>query len=563
MRTAIEQSPVSTVIFDPDGRCLLVNAAWNTLWDLERGETLEGTNIFENEQVNALGLAPYLKECMGDGKITTPLLFNEPLPIRAGGEPRWLRAIIYLVRDQDGHLLEVGLMLEDFTERKGLEEQLAYQAFHDPLTGLPNRALFLDRLEHAMSLSRQNAERNGGVTGEAARVALLFMDLDDFKRVNDSLGHAVGDELLVQVAGRVETSLRPGDTFAILLDEVEDAGAAAGLSERLVEILYAPFMVDGHEVFVTTSIGVVFSELGEGWGEELLRRADIAMYQGKRGGGDRCVIFSREMGSSDLGHLQLEGDFRRAIERGEFKVYYQPRVLIETEEIDGFEALVRWEHPEHGLLDPAEFISLAEESGLIIPLGRWILWEACHQVSLLRRQIPPEQPLNMCVNLSARQFRRPGLVEEITAILSETGLDPGDLTLEITESVVIQKEATAEVTLAALKNLGITIAMDDFGNGYSSLAYLRRFPVDVLKIDRSMMEGMNENAEDLAIVRAITSLAHDLGLTVVAEGVETIGQLEELRSLGCDFGQGHYWRRPCPIEEALKLLADGTRPWNR
>jgi diguanylate cyclase (GGDEF)-like protein/PAS domain S-box-containing protein len=568
LRTAIEQSPLGTIIFDPDGRCMLVNAAWKSLWGLGESDDLEGSNIFESPEVRAMGLVPFLRKSMDDGEVITPLLCYEPVPSGSDREARWLRALIYPVRDEAGGLLEVGLILEDFTERKALEDQLAHEAFHDSLTGLPNRALLMERLGHALSRLRQNAERDGGVTDGVARVALLFMDLDDFKRINDSLGHHAGDELLVMVAERIAPRLRPGDTFArfggdefaILLDEAIEASSAAGLAERVVRELRTPFVVDGQEIFITTSIGVVLSDPSEEGGEDLLRRADVAMYQAKIRGKDRYELFAQKMRGSDLRRLKLNGDLRRAIDAGEFKVYYQPKVLLGTGEVASFEALVRWEHPEHGLLPPMEFISLAEETGLIMPLGHWVLVEACRQARIFQEfqeRSSREAPLKMFVNLSARQFRHPTLVEEVASVLSETGLDPSDLALEITESVMMAEETTAQSILRELKKLGVTLAMDDFGTGYSSLSYLKKFPVDVLKMDRSMVEGVDDNRADSAIISAVISLAHALELTVVAEGVETAEELEILRSLGCDFGQGYYWRRPCPAKEVMELLATG------
>jgi diguanylate cyclase (GGDEF)-like protein/PAS domain S-box-containing protein len=564
-RTAIEQSPIGTIIFDPDGRCLLVNAAWNALWGLGEDTVLEGSNVFESPEVRAMGLVPYLRETMGDGRVATPLLRYEPVSSASEVEARWFRAFIYPVRDEAGGLLEVGLMVEDFTERKALEDELAHQAFHDSLTGLPNRALLMDRLGHALSRLRQNAERDGGVTGEVARVALLFMDLDEFKRVNDSLGHHAGDRLLVGVAERVAAHLRPGDTFArfggdefaVLLDEVEDASGATGLAQRLVRELRAPFVVEGQEIFTTASIGVVLSDPSEEGGEDLLRRADVAMYRAKISGKDRYELFSQRMRGSDLRRLKLDGDLRRAIEAREFRVHYQPKVLLRTGELIGFEALLRWEHPEHGLLAPAEFISLAEQTGLIMPLGHWVLTEACRQARIFRERSRREAPLKMFVNLSTRQFRHPTLVEEVTSVLSETSLEPHELALEITESVMMEDETTAQTILGELKTLGVTLAMDDFGTGYSSLSFLKKFRVDILKLDRSMIQGVEKNHADSAIVSAVTSLAHALDLMVVAEGVETDEELERLRSLGCDIGQGYYWRRPCPAEEAMELLATG------
>src|SRR5215211_7454068 len=522
LRTAIEQSPLATAILDPDGQYLLVNAAWNALWPRGEYGFPESSSVFENERLRAMGLAPYLEECRQNGEVTTPILFCEATPET---RPRWLRAFIYPVRDETGTLLQVGLVFEDFTERKALEDELVHQAFHDSLTGLPNRALFLDRLGQGLSRAKRQAER-----GEACGLALLYMDLDDFKRFNDSLGHAAGDQLLVGVAERVASRLRLGDTFArfggdefaMLLEGLEDGVQAPG-------------------------------ETGEVFAEELMRRADIAMYRSKREGKNRHEIFSLGMNHS-LERLGLEEDLRRAIEREELRVYYQPQILMSTGETVGFEALVRWEHPERGLLAPSEFISLAEETGMIIPLGRWVLAEACRQVRILREQIPPDASLSMSVNLSARQFRHPELLEEVAAILSETGTEPRDVALEITESVMMEKGPDARGILQALKGLGLTLAMDDFGTGYSSITNLKSLPVDILKLDRSMVGGMDRDPQNRALFSATIGLAHALGLDVVVEGVETAGELDELRSMGCDIAQGYYWYRPCTSEKATELL---------
>ena len=565
LRTAIEQSPLATAILDPDGRYLLVNAAWNALWPPgEDGSPEEASNAFESERLRALGLAPYLEECRYEGKLTTPLLLRETQADESG--PRWLRAFVYPVRDEDGALLEMGLVLEDFTKRKALEDQLAHQAFHDPLTGLPNRSLFLNRLVHALARAKRGAQR-----GEAGGVAVLYMDLDNFKRFNDSLGHQAGDRLLVGVAKRVCAHLRLGDTFArfggdefaMLLEALEDVGQASEVAQRIKRALVDPFEVDGHQVVLTTSIGIVTasagSESGEEQAEELMRRADIAMYRSKREGKDRHEVFSSGMNHS-LEQLGIEENLRSAIRLEELRVYYQPQVSLRTGETVGFEALARWEHAERGLLAPSEFIPLAEETGLIVPLGRWVLAEACRQWRVFRQRIPPHPSPLMCVNLSARQFRHPELVEEVSAILSETGMDPGDLALEITESVIMEKRSTAEQILRALKNLGVRLAMDDFGTGYSSITNLKSFPVDTIKIDRSMVEGMDEDPEARVVVSASIDLAHALGLGVVAEGVETTRELHELRSMGCDIAQGYYWYGPSSSEQITEALAAGLNP---
>jgi diguanylate cyclase (GGDEF)-like protein len=558
LRTAIEQSPMATAILGPDGRYLLVNAAWKALWSLAVGEPPEGSNVFEDERLRAIGLIPYLKECRADGAVSTSPLLLETRGADTG--PRWLKAFVYPVRDEAGSLLQMGLVLEDFTERKALEDQLAYQAFHDPLTGLPNRALFSDRLVHALARAKRQAER-----GASGGVAVLYLDLDEFKRFNDSLGHHAGDRLLVGVAERVAARMRTGDTFAriagdefaVLLEDLEDVGQAAEVAERLKRDLTLPFKVDGHEAVVTASIGIATAgpgESGEEYAEELMRRADVAMYQGKREGKDRHKVFHSRMNHS-FERLELEENLRRAIAREELKVYYQPQVKIGTGEVIGFEALVRWEYAQRGLLLPSEFIPVAEQTGMIVPLGRWVLAEACRQARAFREQIPPEAPLRMCVNLSALQLRHPELLGEVSGVLSETGMEPRELALEITESVMSEQERPNAVDmLRGLKNMGVSLAIDDFGTGHSSITNLKSFPVDMLKMDRAMVEGVDEDPENRAIVSATRGLAQAFGLELGAEGVETAEEMEALRLLGCDFVQGYYWQEPGPAEEVEKLL---------
>jgi len=558
LRTAIEQSPLATAILGPDGRYLLVNAAWNALWSLGVGKLPEGSNVFEDERLRAVGLIPYLEECRADGAVSTSPLLLETREAETG--PRWLKAFVYPVRGEDGSLLEMGLVLEDFTERKALEDQLTHRAFHDPLTGLPNRALFSDRLVHALARAKRQAER-----GEPSGVAVLYLDLDEFKRFNDSLGHHAGDRILVGVGERVATHLRTGDTFAriagdefaVLLEDLDDAGQATEVAQRIKRDLTLPFVVDGHEAVVTTSIGIAAAapgESGEEYAEELMRRADIAMYQGKREGKDRHKVFSSRMDHS-FERLEMEENLRRAIEREELKVYYQPQVRIRTGEVIGFEALVRWEYAKRGLLLPSKFIPVAEQTGMIVPLGKWVLAEACRQARAFREQIPPGAPLRMCVNLSTLQLRRPQLVDEVSEVLSESGTNPPELALEITESVMIEQDRSNAVeVLRGLKNLGVSLAIDDFGTGHSSIINLKSLPVDILKMDRSMIEGVDKDHENRAIVSATRGLAQAFGLEVGAEGVEAAEEMEALRLLGCDFVQGYYWQEPGPAEEMERLL---------
>ena len=443
----------------------------------------------------------------------------------------------------------------DVTERKLLEERLVHQALHDPLTALPNRALLLDRLGHAL----ERADR------DEACVAVLFLDLDDFKVVNDSLGHEAGDKLLVEAAERLAGCLRPGNTlarlggdeFVVLLEDVRGRGEAAGTATRIAEALREPFSLGAHEeVFVSTSIGVAVGTTDEGLPDDLLRRADMAMYEAKRKGKAHHEVFEPRMDDLALGRLRLGTDLRRAIEREEFRVFYQPEVELSTGQIVGFEALVRWEHPEHGLVSPARFIPVAEETGMIVPIGRWVLEEACRQAKKWREQRPNGPPLAMSVNLSARQFCHPDLARDVARALRETGAEPASLILEITESAVMEDARSTIDTLRELEALGVGLAIDDFGTGYSSLSYLRRFPVDYLKIDRSFVDGLEKDSGDTVLVSGIVDLAHALGLKVVGEGVETAEQLGLLRKMGCDLAQGYHFARPLPDEEAGSLLAE-------
>jgi diguanylate cyclase (GGDEF)-like protein len=442
--------------------------------------------------------------------------------------------------------------VQDVTERKVLEERLEYQAFHDPLTDLANRTLLTDRLGHALA---QTGRRS-------TKVAVLFMDLDNFKYVNDSLGHEVGDRLLVAVAGRVKGCLRSedtiarfgGDEFIILLEDITDEDEATAAAESIARTLRPPLAIDGHEIFVTISIGIAFGGSAEDRPEGLLRKADVAMYRAKDKGRDRYEVFRPEMGDSPLRRFGLEGDLRRAVEREEFVVHYEPIVSVRTGETVGVEALVRWKHPERGLLVPAEFVPLAEETGLIATIGRWVLRAACRNAREWQWRCPRDHHPNISVNLSARQFRDPQVVGIVRDVLRETGLEPGSLVLEITESVAMNDAALTIAILSQLKNLGVKLAIDDFGTGYSSLSYLKRFPVDVIKIDRSIVAGIGQDSGDSAIVSATIALAHALGLEVVAEGVETAVEVAELRALGCDFGQGYYWWRPQLAKETAKLL---------
>lgn len=467
------------------------------------------------------------------------------------------------LRDVAGRLTGVAGAAYDLTEHKRLEQQLAHQAFHDALTGLPNRALFLDRLVHALA----RAERC------CSSVAVLFVDLDNFKVVNDSLGHAAGDALLSAVAQRLSACLRPGDTiarlggdeFTVLVEDVGELEVATEIGAQIADALRRPLVVQGHTLFVSASIGVAQSGLAMGvartaQADDLLREADIAMYQAKNGGKSRCAVFDRRMNAEVMERLELEGDLRHAIAQNELVLHYQPIVSLETGALQEVEALVRWEHPRRGLIPPLRFIPIAEETGLIVPLGLWVLREACRQARVWQWEHPQEPPLVVGVNLSARQLEQPDLVAQVSAVLAETGLPAASLKLEITESVMMGNAEGMALQMRQLKALGVRLAVDDFGTGYSSMAYLSAFPLDTLKIDRAFVSKIGE-PEGQAILQAIITLAHSLHLQITSEGIETLDQCRHLQALGCERGQGYYFARPQTSEALEAILSKGVSPF--
>ena len=443
----------------------------------------------------------------------------------------------------------------DVSERRTLQSKLAHQAFHDELTRLANRALFLNRVGHTVARVPRGKHPS----------AVLFLDLDDFKKVNDSLGHAVGDELLVATASRLTTCVRPGDTiarlggdeFAVLLEDVDGMADVEIVAERISSAVSAPFHLNGRDVFVGVSIGIASMQMGDS-PDDVLRNADLAMYFAKSRRKGHFAMYEPSMHNEMLENLELEVDLRGAVERGEFEIEYQPIVNLVTGEVHGAEALLRWKHPTRGYVPPSRFIELAEETGLIIPLGRWVLKEACERAREWRAHYRGRRPLQMSVNLSARHFQDASLLDDVRSALSDSGLEPWALTLEITESVLMHRSGATLERLRALKGLGLNLAIDDFGTGYSSLGYLQQFPIDVLKIDRSFVEAVGIESADPVLARAIIALGRTLQIETVAEGIERPEQRDGLRALGCTLGQGFYFARPMPPQRFIAECLNKT-----
>ncbi len=454
----------------------------------------------------------------------------------------------------DEHVRGIVLNGRDISERKAFEEQLAHQAFHDPVTNLPNRALFVERVRHAIGRARR----------EQRELGVIFLDIDDFKTINDSLGHGAGDAALIDIAKRLSASIRMSDTaarfggdeFVVLLEDLESTQTAVEVAERILEDLRQPLMVAGKELVVRGSIGIsILEESSAAGADELIRDADAAMYIAKRDGKGGYRLFEPEMHAGVLARLELRADLQRALENGQFELHYQPIVRLAGGEVAGMEALLRWHHPERGLIVPGEFIPFAEETGLIVPIGRWVLREACRQAVSVQRLWSGEHALYMCVNLSVKQLQHSDVIADVHDALAESGLPPRLLTLEITESMLIDDPELAVVKLQELRELGVRVAMDDFGTGYSSLSYLSRFPVDVIKMDRSFLRS-EETRESVDLSSAVVALGSSLALEVVAEGIELDEQLRRLRDLGCELGQGFHFAHPMESGHLESFLAN-------
>jgi len=478
----------------------------------------------------------------------TPVSIDHRI-VRRDGSERFVHSQVEVMLDTQGRPERMLAILHDITERKQLEDRLVYQAFHDPLTGLPNRALFSNRIEHALARAGRRAQR----------LAVLFLDLDHFKLINDTLGHDAGDQVLISAAERIRTCLRPGDTvarlggdeFTILLEDLSDADEAEQIAERITEALAAPFSLSAQDMYVTTSIGIVLRTAAHRTPEDLLRDADVALYRAKDAGRARFIIYNASMGSEMVERVNLGADLRRALERGELTLDYQPQLDLVGGDIVAVEAFVRWLDPERGSVSPAQFLPVAEESGLINAIDAWVLREACRQGKRWSDLVGYD--LTISVNVSGRQLRRPELVESVARILSETRFAARNLKLEISEIAVMADTAQTADTLDALLKLGVQVVIDDFGTGYSSLTQLQRFPVDTLKLDGTLVRGLGRDSDTAAIAGAVIGLAHSLGLKVIAEGVEHVEQLDHLRDLNCDYGQGNLFSAP--------LSADALGNW--
>jgi diguanylate cyclase (GGDEF)-like protein/PAS domain S-box-containing protein len=470
------------------------------------------------------------------------------------GDYTWILNEMKLMYDEEGSPSEIVGYWMDIGKRKLLEEQLRYDAFHDALTQLPNRTLFLDHLE--IEFARATRREN-------YIFAVLFLDMDRFKNINDSLGHLTGDKLLIAIGERLKKSLHSddtvarlgGDEFAVLLSDIRSVEDSKKIAERLLNELRFPFYIENQEIFISASIGIVLKNRDHEMTAQMLRDADIAMYHAKALGGASYVFFDKYMHVRAVTRLKMENDLRRAMEENEFFVNYQPIGDVQTENIIGFEALLRWRHPEYGLVSPMDFIPIAEETGLIVPIGKWVLQESCLQMSKWQAQFPSDEPFTISVNLSVKQFR-PTMIDEIKSILENTNLHAGSLRLEITETVLMEQIEMFETMIKQLSSMNVHIHIDDFGTGYSSLNYLHKFDVTSLKIDRSFIKSIDSDADSFELVKTIRNLARNLNMSVIAEGVETIGQLEQLKKIKCDYMQGYLLSKPLECAAVETFLAE-------
>ncbi|HEX8169695.1 MAG TPA: EAL domain-containing protein [Thermoanaerobaculia bacterium] len=543
----IDNAGEGIVVYDRDLRYIL----WNRFME-------ELTGMPASVVVGQLGpeLFPHLREQQVDDLIRRAFsgeTVSSPdihYYVPQNGKQGWVSSVYRPHYDAAGNVIGVIGLIRDITERKTAEQQIEYQAYHDALTGLANRRLFQEHLSLALALAQRRQ----------TLVAVLFLDLDHFKLINDSLGHTVGDELLKQVAKRLKSAVREGDTvarvggdeFTIVLQELNRGQDAALVAKKVLRTVSEPIEVNGHRLYVTTSVGItLFPDDGED-AETLLKNADTAMYRAKAEGRNTYQMSTQELSRSTHERMTVESGLHRALEAGEFELLYQPQLDVSTEQIVGMEALLRWRHPERGVIAPEEFIGVAEERGLILGIGNWVVCEACRAVRRFHDR--GHRDFRVAVNISARQFRDPALLSNIESAIREAGIDARTLEIEITESVAMDDVQLTMSTLTELRKSGVTIAIDDFGTGHSSLSYIKRFPIDALKIDRAFVTDLPDGFEDAAIVSSVISLANGLGMRVIAEGVETREQLDFLRENGCREVQGFYFSYPVELDEVERLL---------
>jgi diguanylate cyclase (GGDEF)-like protein/PAS domain S-box-containing protein len=555
-RHAFDDAPIGIGLVDLDGHIQRANRSMAVLLGRTQ-EELAGMLILDLTHPEDRQVTTDHRDRLARNEIDFYRI--EKRYLRPDGTTVWASLSVSLVRDLSGQpMYQIG-QLEDITDRKLLADRLAYDAAHDSMTGLFNRSSFTDHVADALA------------TANDRTVAVLFIDLDHFKVVNDSLGHAIGDELVTTVAQRLRATLRPdnviarfgGDEFVVLCADLASDDAASAIADRLLAAVAEPITLTTEEVFVTASIGIAIAATGD-TSETLLRHADAAMYRAKNNGRARAVVFETDHHGSAVAALRTGTDLHRALERNELVVHYQPIVALRSGRVIGFEALVRWNHPERGIIPPADFIPLAEDTGLIVPIGAWVLETACRQVvhwQTVRDRGSRGGMLAMNVNLAPRQLADPTLPKTVSRILADTGVNPNAVCLELTENALMQNPVSATEALRTLRRLGIHLSIDDFGTGYSSLSYLKRFPVEALKIDRSFIDGLGHDHEDTSIVEAIVTLAHALGLTAVAEGLESPTQLDALRVIGCDFAQGYLLGRALPADLIGDNPADDLTAW--
>ena len=546
----IDNAGEGIVVLDSGLRYILWNRFMEELTGLEEKDVVGSPAVELFPHIREQNVDELLGRALAGETVSSPDIHYA---IPQTGREGWVSAVYRPHSDASGKVVGVIGLIRDITERKAAEQQIEYQAYHDALTGLANRRLFQEHLSLALALAQRRS----------SFVAVLFLDLDHFKVINDSLGHSVGDELLKQVARRLRNSVREGDTvarvggdeFTIVLQEIARPDDAAAVAKKVLRQIAEPMEVSGHKLYVTTSIGVTVFPQDGGDAEALLKTADAAMYRAKAEGRNTYQMATPDLSRSTHERMTLESGLHQAMEMGEFVVYYQPLIDLETMQLVGMEALLRWRHPERGIILPSEFIGLAEERGMILMIGDWVLREACREAKRFHERGLTH--LRVSVNISPRQFRDEALVWTVESALSEAGLDPRALELEITESVAMEDVELTMTTLAELRKSGVSIAIDDFGTGHSSLSYLKRFPIDALKVDKSFVADLPEGFEDSAIVASVIQLANGLGIRVVAEGVETAEQIEFLREHGCREVQGFYFSYAVPPEEILKLIVTG------